>query len=264
MEKATVFNAMSVGCGTRRLWLVCKAEADNLIGHNPNEQRRNHSAQPDGSRESRPDPTKEPLAVDIIGRPSDDSDNMRPDFCGRRIRFDDCGATAAGELRDAWSHRGRVPSNLTEPPATALAHSDTDLSSSRHGHGGSACSALLSTPKHSNRNFGPDRDRDREPNAYRDCHTDGNGNRHIYTIPESNFITYSLFNSDSLSYSDCNSDSNPDPYSHRYPNRKRSNPTAHIDLHCNQRTVADIYMDFLPGAERDDRPKLQPIREQRL
>ena len=140
--------------------MVCEAEADNLIGRNPNEQRRNYSAQPDGSRESRPDPTKEPLAVDVIGRPGDDSDNMRPDLCSRRIRFDDCGATAAGELRDAWSHRGRIPSNPTEPSATALAHSAADLSSSGYGHSGCTGSALLSTPKHSNRNFGADRDCD--------------------------------------------------------------------------------------------------------
>ena len=140
--------------------MVCEAEADNLIGRNPNEQGRDHTAQPDGSRESRPGPTKATLAVDVIGRPGDDSDNMRPDFCGRRIRVDDCGATAAGELRDAWSHRGRVPSNPTEPPATALAHSITDLSSSGYGHSGSTGSALLSTPKHGNRDFGTDRDCD--------------------------------------------------------------------------------------------------------
>ncbi len=140
--------------------MVCEAEADNLIGRNPNEQRRDHSAQPDDSRESRPDPAKAALAVDVIGRPGDDSDNMRPDFCGRRIRFDDCGATAAGEPRGAWPDRGRVPANPTKPAATGFAHSAADLSSSRYGHGGSAGSALLSTPKHRNRNFGTDRDCD--------------------------------------------------------------------------------------------------------
>ena len=147
-------------CGTRRLWLVCEAEADNLIGRNPNEQGRDHTAQPDGRRDSRPGPTKEPLAVDVTGRPGDDSDSMRPDFCGRRICVDDRGATAAGELRDAWSDRGRVPSNPTEPSATALAHSVTDLSSSGYGHGGAIGSAVLSTPKHGNRNFGTNRDCD--------------------------------------------------------------------------------------------------------
>ena len=85
---------------------------------------------------------------------------MRPDLCSRRIRFDDCGATAAGELRDAWSHRGRVPANPTKPASTGFAHSVTDLSPSGYGHSGSTGSALLSAPKHSNRDFRPDRDRD--------------------------------------------------------------------------------------------------------
>ena len=160
VENLAVFNPQYDRCGTRRLWLGCEAEADNLIGRNPNEQRRNHSAQPDGSRESRPDPTKEPLAVDVIGRPGDDSDNMRPDLCSRRIRVDDRSSAAAGELRGARTDRGRVPANPTKPATTGFAHSSANLSPSRYGHGGSTGSALLSTPKHSNRNFGSDRDRD--------------------------------------------------------------------------------------------------------
>ncbi len=160
VENLAVFNPQCDRCGTRRLWLVCEAEADNLIGRNPNEQRRNHSAQPDGSRESRPDPTKEPLAVDIIGRPSDDSDNMRPDLCSRRIRVDDRSSAAAGELRGARTDRGRVPANPTKPAATGFAHSAADVSPSRYGHGCATGSALLSTPKHSDRNAGSDRDRD--------------------------------------------------------------------------------------------------------
>jgi len=160
VENPTVFNSYHVRCGTRRLWLVCEAEADNLIGRNPNEQRRNHSAQPDGSRESRPDPTKEPLAVDIIGRPGDDSDNMRPDLCSRRIRVDDRSSAAAGELRGARTDRGRVPANPTKPAGTGFAHSAADLSPPRYGHSCATGSALLSTPKHSDRNVGSDRDRD--------------------------------------------------------------------------------------------------------
>ena len=139
---------------------MCEAEADNLIGRNPNEQRRNHSAEPDGSRESRSDPTKGPLAVDVIDRPGDDSDNMRPDLCGRRVRFDDCSSTTPSELRGAWSYRGRVPANPTKPTATGVAHSAADLSPARYGHGGASGSTVLSTPKHRNRNFGTDRDRD--------------------------------------------------------------------------------------------------------
>ncbi len=160
VENLSVFNPQSDRCGTRRLWPVCEAEADNLIGRNPNEQRRDHTAQPDGSRESRPGPTRAPLADDVIGRPGDDSDNMRLDLCSRRIRVDDCSAAAAGEPRGAWPDRGRVPANLTKPTTTGFAHSAADLSPSRYGHGGSTGSALLSTPKHSDRNFRPDRDRD--------------------------------------------------------------------------------------------------------
>ena len=155
-----MFNPAGLRGGTRRLWLVCEAEADNLIGRYPNEQGRDHTAQPDGSRESRPGPTKASVPVDVADRPGDDSGDLRNYFRRRSVCFNDCGSAAAGEPRGAWSHRGSVPSNPTKPAATSFAHSVTDLSSSRHGYGGSAYSALVSTPKHRNRNFGTDRDCD--------------------------------------------------------------------------------------------------------
>ncbi len=241
--------------------MVLDRGADNLIGRNPNEQGRDHTAQPDGSHESRPGQKKPPVAVDVAGRLGDDSGHLRLDLCRSRVRLDDRGSAAAGESRGAGAHRSGISADPAKPTGTAFAHSVADFSSSRHGYGGSACAAFVSAPQHRTLNFGPNRNRDREPNTHRNCCADGNGDRYFHSLPDSNFLAYSFINANSISHP--NRDSHADDDAH-------SNRNLPLDLHRDQRAAADNYVDLIPGpqrypsAERNARSELQPIREQRI